>query len=64
VDLVIDGGRSGCRAALYQDDRLAAGIVAGAGVPAAEAGGPAAAEAVGAAFAEVVAALGVRGRGP
>jgi N-acetylglucosamine kinase-like BadF-type ATPase len=63
VDLVIDGGRSGCRAALYQDDRLAAGVVAGSGVPAvAEAGGAAAAEAVTAAFAEVVAALGVRGR--
>jgi glucosamine kinase len=44
VDLVIDGGRSRCRAALYRDGVRLGEVATGPGVPAvAEAGGPAAA---------------------
>jgi glucosamine kinase len=54
VDLVIDGGRSRCRAALYRDDGRLGEVATGPGVPAvAEAGGPAATAAA-AAFARVL----------
>lgn len=54
VDLVIDGGRSRCRAALYRDGVRLGEVATGPGVPAvAEAGGPAAADAA-AAFARVI----------
>jgi glucosamine kinase len=54
VDLVIDGGRSRCRAALYRDGVRLGEVATGPGVPAvAEAGGPAAAAAA-AAFARVL----------
>jgi glucosamine kinase len=54
VDLVIDGGRSRCRAALYRDGVRLGEVATGPGVPAvAEAGGAAAADAA-AAFARVI----------
>jgi glucosamine kinase len=63
VDLVIDGGRSRCRAALYRDGRQVGQVVTGPGVPAvAEAGGGAVARAVAAAFAPVLGRLDLGGR--